>query len=38
MEKEEKDDRGDDEISLGDLGALLEILQGWVVVELSGVV
>jgi len=34
MENEEKRDRADDDVSLGDLGALLKSLQGGVVVEL----
>lgn len=37
MEKEEENDRADDDISLGDLSALLEVLQGGVVVELSSI-
>lgn len=38
VEKEEGRDRADDDVSLGYLGALLECLQGGVVVELSRIV
>jgi len=38
VEKEEERDRANDEVSLGYLGALLESLQGGVVVELSRIV
>ena len=38
MENEEEGDGADDDVSLGNLSALLESLQGRVVVELSGMV
>ena len=38
VEKEEERDGANDDISLGHLGALLESLQGGVVVELSSIV
>jgi len=38
MKKEEERDGANDEVSLGDLSALLESLQGGVVVELSVIV
>lgn len=37
MEKEERRDGANDDVSFGDLSALFEGLQGGVVVELSGV-
>jgi hypothetical protein len=37
VENEEERDRADDDVSLGDLSALLESLQGRIVVELSGI-
>ena len=38
VEEKEERDGADDEVSLGDLTALLESLQSGVVVELSGIV
>jgi len=38
MENEEERDGADDDVSLGNLSALLESLQGRVVVELARVV
>lgn len=38
MENEEERDRADDDVSLGNLRALFEGLQGGVVVELSDIV
>jgi len=38
VEKEEERNGANDEVSLGNLGALFESLQGGVVVELSGIV